>query len=488
MTSEDIELSIRTNAALQMLRLQNAKWFLPFLYKTFKEAARFSIDEKLLVQLLSETLSEHTADMEDVEEAGILFGEHEEARSRKYISRWVKERILQDFTDAQGLIQYQLSSHTERVFQWLSSLQNRHHVGTESRFKLLFNSLRDIVEHTEGNTRKRLELLKDRKAEIDKEIKAIELGRTPDSYNNAQVQERLDLFTRLCYELVGDFREVEDNFRQIHRSIVTHHTKAEKHKGAIVGYAFQAYDELRNSSQGKSFYAFWDFLISRAGQEEWTELTEQLLGMLEDRQIEADDSFIANIKSMLLQQGRSVYEANDKMAEKLSRIISEKEIERHRRLHRQINGIKELVLDLMDLEEVPCGIECDTGAEIKMTMDRRLQMAPRQAPGEVAQPAQASQAITDPERFSRLLNTTFIDKKKLWQKVQKALATQGVLSLREVLELEPLEHGLAEVVSYFSFLREHAAKTNTVTGATELIPLNEERTKFVEVPYLMFNA
>ncbi len=488
MTSEDLEHIVHTNPALQMLRLQNAKWFLPFLFKSFKEAGRFSIDEKLLVQLLSETLSGHADDVEDAEEAGIIFGENEELRSRKYIGRWVKERILQDFTDAQGLIQFQLSSHTERVFQWLTALQNRHHVGTESRFKLLFNSLRDIVEHTEGNARKRLELLKDKKAEIEKEIKAIELGRTPDSYNNAQVQERLDLFTRLCYELVGDFREVEDNFRQIHRSIVTHHTKAEKHKGAIVGYAFQAYDELRNSSQGKSFYAFWDFLISRAGQEEWTELTEQLLGMLQDRQIEADDAFIANIKSMLLQQGRNVYEANDKMAEKLSRIISEKEIERHRRLHRQINGIKELVFDLMERDDVPCGIQIEGGAEIKMPMDRKLQMAPRQAPGVVAQPSQASQTIADPERFSRLLNTAFIDKKKLWQKVQKALAAQGVLSLKEVLELQPLEHGLAEVVSYFSFLREHAAKTNTVPGATELIPLNEERTKFVEVPYLMFNA
>jgi hypothetical protein len=191
---------------------------------------------------------------------------------------------------------------------------------------------------------------------------------------------------------------------------------------------------------------------------------------------------------MLLQHGRSVYEANDKMAEKLSRIISEKEIERHRRLHRQINGIKELVFDLMDREDVPGGMQSDTAAEIKMPMDRKLQMVPRQAAGLVAQPTQASQAITDPERFSRLLNTTFIDKKKLWQKVQKALAAQGVLSLKEVLELEPLEHGLAEVVSYFSFLREHAAKTNTVPGATELIPLNEEQTKFVEVPYLMFNS
>ncbi len=151
---------------------------------------------------------------------------------------------------------------------------------------------------------------------MTKKIKALELGITPINYSNAQVQERLELFTRLCYELISDFREVEDNFKQIHRSIVEHHTKAEQNKGAIIGFAFEAYDALRTSSQGKSFYAFWDFLISRAGQEDWRQLTEQLISLLEDREIETDKTFIQNIKSFLLEQGKSVYNANDKMAEK----------------------------------------------------------------------------------------------------------------------------------------------------------------------------
>lgn len=486
MKQEEILFLLTANPAIQMLRSRSARWCLPFLYQVFKEENRFVINEDTLIQLLTETLSHQEDGTEDFEEAKIIFGEDEETRSRKYILNWVQKRILQDLQDAEGNIQYQLSAHTEKVFQWLLTLQARNHVGTESRFKLLFNSLQDIVEKTEDDRPKRLEMLKDRRAEIDKEIKAIELGVAPDNYSNAQVQERLELFTRLCYELISDFREVEDNFKQIHRAIVEQHTKAEQNKGAIVGFAFAAYDALRNSNQGKSFYAFWDFLISRAGQHDWKELTGQLLDLLKDRGIEADSAFLENIKSLLLEQGKTVYDANDKMAEKLSRIISEKEIARHKRLRQQIGNIKELIFDLMD-DDVNGGITLDEGVEIKMLMERKLQFELKKAIVSVKQPVAASEKIADPERFSRMVNTTHIDKKRLWQKVEHALKVKQTATLKEVLEQQPLENGIAEIVSYFSFLGDKASRVQVIHNTSEHIPLNEAATKFVEVPYLLFS-
>ncbi|WP_431212687.1 DUF3375 family protein [Puia sp. P3] len=82
--------------------------------------------------------------------------------------------------------------------------------------------------------------------------------------------------------------------------------------------------------------------------------------LLQERSIDSDGDFVQNIKSLLLQQGRNVYESNDKMAEKLSRIITEKEIARHRRLRQQIGSIKELVFQFMDEETPPCGLRLDS--------------------------------------------------------------------------------------------------------------------------------
>ena len=487
MPSPDISYLFESAPSVQIIRMRNAQWVIPFLYKAFKTENVLSLPEQGLISLLAEELRNHTEGMEDLEEARIEFGEDEESRARKYLLNWVQKRLLQDFPDADAVTQYQLSTHTEKIFQWLQSLEKRQFVGTESRFRFLFQTLREMVEYTEDNTTKRLEELKNRRAEIDKEIKRIELGFKPEIFTNAQLRERLDWFTRLSHELVSDFREVEDNFKYIHRHIVEQHTKAEIHKGAIVGYAFEAYDALRKSDQGKSFYAFWDFLISRAGQEEWRQLTDQLLDLLQDRKVESDGDFVQNIKSLLLQQGRNVYEANDKMAEKLSRIISEKEIARHRRLRQQIGSIKELVFQFMDEDAPPCGIHLSSSARIRMSMERRLNLVEKQSNSIVKQPSNAKEKIEDMERFGRLLNTSHIDKKKLWQKVEETLQQKTTATLSEIIEITGLENGVAEVISYFSFLRERSNRVQSMQEITELIPLNTEKTQFIEVPYLLFS-
>lgn len=483
----ELSYLFETSPSVQIIRMRNAHWVLPFLFKAFKPENILSLPESVLTGALAEELRHHSEEPEDLEEARIEFGEDEESRARKYLVNWVQKRLLQDFPDNDAVTQYQLSAHTEKLFQWLQNLEKRQFVGTESRFRFLFQTLRDMVEYTEDDTVRRLEELKNRKAEIDKEIKRLEMGFKPEIYTNAQLRERLDWFTRLSHELLSDFREVEDNFKYIHRQIVEQHTKAEVSKGSIVGYAFEAYDSLRKSDQGKSFYAFWDFLVSREGQEEWRQLTDQLLRLLQDRDIESDGEFVQNIKSLLLQQGRSVYEANDRMAEKLSRIITEKEIARHRRLRRQIGQIKELALQFMAEEPPACGMVLEEPAPIRMSMERRLNLVERQGSPAVKQPGNAREKIEDMERFGRLLGASHIDKKQLWQKVERVLSTKKTATLAEIVEAAGLEYGVAEVVSYFSFLREKSGKVQAMQEITELIPLDVERTKFIEVPYLLFS-
>ncbi len=487
MPQTDISYLFETSPAVQAIRMRNAPWVIPFLFKAFKTDNTVSLPEPALINLLAEELRNHTEGTEDLEEARIEFGEDEESRARKYLLNWVQKRLLQDFPDSEAVTQYQLSAHSEKLFQWLQSLEKRQFVGTESRFRFLFQTLREMVEYTEDDAVKRLEELKNRKAEIDKEIRKIEMGIQPEIYTNAQLRERLDWFTRLSHELLSDFREVEDNFKHIHRHIVEQHTRAEINKGAIVGYAFEAYDALRKSDQGKSFYAFWDFLISRAGQEEWRQLTDQLLQLLQARNIGADGDFVQNIKSLLLQQGRSVYEANDRMAEKLSRIITEKEIARHRRLRQQIGSIKELVFRFMAEETPPCGLLLEMPAPIRMNMERKLNLVEKAAAPVVKQPVNAREKIEDMERFGRLLRTTAVDKKKLWQKVEQVLQTKTTATLSEIIAEAGLDNGVAEVISYFGFLREKAVRVQYMQEITELIPLDAAKTRFIEVPYLLFS-
>ncbi|WP_126973742.1 DUF3375 domain-containing protein [Gynurincola endophyticus] len=487
MNKATLEMLLASSPALQMLRLKNAHWVLPFLYQIFKIDQKSTVTEEVLVQALSFHLQQQEDDADILQETHIEFGDDDEARSRKYLTSWVQKRILQDTPDAEGVIHYQLSAYTEKVFQWLQQLQERQFVGTESRFKMMFHHLKDLVEYTEDNKQKRLELLKERKANIEKEIKALELGSMMHQYTNAQVQERLHIFNKMCYDLLSDFTEVEDNFKQIHRRIVEQHTKGSDQKSTILEFAFHAYDALRESDQGRSFYAFWDFLISRKGQTEWELLSHQLLEVLAQRSIDTDQQFLASLKSQLLQKGKKVSQANDRMAEKLSRIITEKEITKHRRLRKQINAIKELAFQVRDSEEALPGIEIDESLTMPFVMDRKISLLPGEKNIELLQPSAAKEEIADYDRLSKMLNTTMVDKKVLKERVQESLNNKETVTLLEILEKYPLQHGIAEVVTYFALNKDPQLSVQVVDKTTELVPLGAGKNKFVEVPYLLFS-
>ncbi len=116
MQQSDISELLTTSPAVQMIRMRNAHWVLPFLYQTFKSENRLSIPEPVLTSVLAEELRTHAEGTEDLEEARIEFGEDEESRARKYLLNWVQKRLLQDFPDADAVTQYQLSSHYGKSF------------------------------------------------------------------------------------------------------------------------------------------------------------------------------------------------------------------------------------------------------------------------------------------------------------------------------------------------------------------------------------
>jgi hypothetical protein len=63
------------------------------------------------------------------------------------------------------------------------------------------------------------------------------------------------------------------HFRRVTENISVQHSSAET-RGAIVGRTLDAQEQLRESSQGQRFYAFWDFLLALERRREFAELIE----------------------------------------------------------------------------------------------------------------------------------------------------------------------------------------------------------------------
>ena len=87
--------------------------------------------------------------------------------------------------------------------------------------------------------------------------------------------------------LLADFRQVEQNFRDLDRRVRERVAGWEGSRADVLEEVFGQRDSIAESDQGRSFRAFWDFLMSPAHQGELSELLEcfRTLNRTIDRQV-----------------------------------------------------------------------------------------------------------------------------------------------------------------------------------------------------------
>src|SRR5690606_28647860 len=127
------------------------------------------------------------------------------------------------------------------------------------RLLTVFELLRQMMEGTELDPDARIAELEKRRAEIDAEIGKIRGGQL-DIMDPTQVKERFLQMAATARGLLADFRDVEQNFRELDRSVRERIAVWDESRGALLESIFDERDAIESSDQGKSFNAFWDFL------------------------------------------------------------------------------------------------------------------------------------------------------------------------------------------------------------------------------------
>jgi hypothetical protein len=113
---------------------------------------------------------------------------------------------------------FDLTPATEKALAWLESLTQRAFVGTESRLMTVFELLRQMVEGSETDPEVRIRELEKRRTEIDAEMERVRAGDMA-VLDDTAVKDRFQQVAATARELLSDFREVEQNFRNLDRSV-----------------------------------------------------------------------------------------------------------------------------------------------------------------------------------------------------------------------------------------------------------------------------
>ena len=346
--------------------------------------------------------------------------------------------------------QFDLTPATEKAIAWLLSLTERPFVGTESRLLTLFALLEQISAGTEADPIKRVDDLRKKRDALDAEIARVLAGDVP-LLDDTAVKDRFQQFQQLARELLADFREVEHNFRLLDRKVREKIALWEGAKGALLDEIMGERDAIGDSDQGRSFRAFWDFLMSSRRQEELSERLDQVLALPAVAQLSPEPR-TRRVHHDWLEAGEHTQRTVAQLSQQLRRFLDDRAFLENRRILDLLHGIESKALALRGAAPSGMVMHIDAmAADIELPLERPLftsSVKPRLAD-------LALVAGEDDIDTTRLFDQIVVDKARLRSTVQHALRRQPQITLRELLDAAPLHQGLAELVAYVELA--HAA-------------------------------
>lgn len=363
-----------------------------------------------------------------------------------YLNKWAapdKGWLRKFYRHGSDEAQFDLTPATEKAIAWLGTLAERSFVGTESRLLTLFDLLRQMSEGSDASPERRLAELEKRRADIDAEIAQVRSGDIP-MLNDTELKDRFQQFQQLARELLTDFREVEHNFRQLDRRVRERITLWDGAKGTLLAEIMGEHDAIAGSDQGRSFRAFWDFLMSSTRQQELSDLLARVLSLDPVRELQPD-ARTRRVHYDWLEAGEHTQRTVAQLSQQLRRFLDDQAWLENRRIMDILRGIEAKAIALRDTPPPGEAMWIDElTAEVDLPMERPLH-TPAYKPALFSAGLAAGTADID---AGALYEQIVIDKAELGRNVRQALQARSQVTLRELAEQRPLQHGLAELIAY----------------------------------------
>jgi flagellar motility protein MotE (MotC chaperone) len=337
---------------------------------------------------------------------------------------------------------YDITPAVEKTLQWVSGLPGRDFVGTESRLNTIFELLRQMVFGTDEDPERRLEELQRRRSEIDAEIARVERGEVA-LLGSAGLRDRYQQFSRTARELLSDFREVEENFRRLDRDLRQQIAGWVGTKGELLDKVVGTRDTIAESDQGRSFQAFYDFLLSQARQDEFTQLLSKLGGLdLPER-----DERLGRIHYDWIEACERTQATVRLLSGQLRRFLDDQVWLDNKRVFDLLRSIETKAIHLREERNPPVATQMEASSiTVILPTERPLYRRPPSVALETAE-ADAGNGDFD---SSALTDQVYVDRDELARRVYSRLGPRHQVGLHEVVSSAPLEQGLAELISYLS--------------------------------------
>lgn len=431
-----IETLRERHPAWRLLRAGNASLVLAFLGRWFVEDNRGATPATELVAALDDELYARNADPADEPPYP--------KRPQDYLDDWAapERGWLRSFYPATSdEVHYEATSAFEKAYAWVAGLRTRDFVGTESRLHTIVELLRQIVHGTDDDPKARLAVLWERRAELDRQIEQAEAGNV-DVLGETAVRDRYQQFATTARELLSDFREVGERFRDLDRQAREKIASWDGAKGDLLADLVESRADIGSSDQGASFQAFYDFLLSEQRQDELGDLLRRT------RQLDAvsADDRLTTVHHDWAAAAERTQRTVRQISEQLRRFLDDQVWIENRRVVDLVRAIESHALEVKD-DAPNVGLELDVpGLPITLPMERPLYVV-RESADVDSMLAPAEEEDLD---LSALLSQTFVDRARLVDNLRALVPEGSAATLSDIVAIYPIEQGAAEIVGYLS--------------------------------------
>jgi hypothetical protein len=465
----------KQHRAWRLLSAEHAPLIISFLHTEFVVPNKRSAPQSELAHRLAEHLEAVRAEAHwDLPKT-----------AHDYLDDWAKDDcgwLRKFYPPAIDEAHFDLTPATERAIHWIAELLERRFVGTESRLLTIFQLLSSLSEGTETDRSKRITELEKRRAQLDDEIERLRAGELL-LLNDAEVKDRFQQMTTIARELLGDFRELEQSFRELERDARLRIASWSGNRGEMLGEILDARASLANSTQGRSFRAFWDFLMTPERQEQFSSMLEKVLAL---RSVEGlVPARFSRIHHDWLSAGEQTQRTVAKLSEQLRRYLDNQEWIENSRISAIIQRIESVAMQLRNDPPSGACTEIDELAPtIALSFERTLFAPPVTHKLRATAPVVADEDVG----ADALFDATSIDRRLLRANIDAQLATQTQVTLNDVLAQHPLTHGLTELLAYFSLATQDRGAVISETELTVIEWTDPAGTlRKAQVPLLVFS-
>lgn len=437
MNYDDIENLRAHHPAWSLLRSPNVALVMSFLARTFIDRNTADVPAGALIGELDDELFALNQRLGE---------ERFPRKAAEYLDEWASpERgwLRKFYPPGSDEARYDVSPAVEKALTWVADLRGRDFIGTESRLNTIFELLRQMVYGAEEDPERRLAELRRRRAEIDEEIGRAERGEII-RLDAVSQRDRFQQFSRTARELLSDFRQVEENFRRLDRTLREDIAGWAGSKGTLLDHAVGSRNSISESDQGRSFQAFYDFLLSHHRQAELTDLLDRLQEIEEIGEV---DERLAHIHFDWIDACERTQATVRLLSEQLRRFLDDQVWLENRRVFDLLHGIETKGLEVRRLQSSTFVMEMDdTAATVRLPMERPMHRRPSEVALESANVTAGSEEFDS----SALMSQMYIDRARLAESVWRVLGPHEQVGLQDVVADEPLQQGLAELIGYLS--------------------------------------